>query len=476
MWLTLLGMPSHLASQEPSSPVATLTLQEAMHQARQRAREISAAQAHLVAREAQVDLARSFRLPRVSLSEIWIHTDSPADVFGLELTQERFSFPAFVASDPNRPDPLTHATTQLEVEVPIYLGGELSARLRQAELAASAAGDGLRRTADEAAFAAAEAFVQLAQSREQVALLERSLEAVRAHVALARSYVAQGMLVTSEVLRAEVEEARVTDLLTAARGQAEVARAALAFRLAFDLDRQWRLQPLATPEPQDLDLAHWLRNADQRPDLLAARRMEEVAALEETVSKAAKRPRIGLRGRYVLADDRPFGSHGDHFALTAMASLDLYAGGRHRAALSAAEARSAAMASEVERFRAAVHLEVRQAFSEAVSAQQRCLTSHAAVAAARETARIVEERFRQGVVKTVDLLDATTSRREAEGRELTARSDAYRSRLRLALAAGQAPEAGLASLLQGLQTPQHAPTPGAPTPDSPDNAVTEPSP
>ena len=54
--------------------------------------------------------------------------------------------------------------------------------------------------------------------------------------------------------------------------------------------------------------------------------------------------------------------------------------------------------------------------------------------------RIVEDRFRAGVVKSIDLLDAATAQREAEMRELVARADAWLTHLHLALAAGLAPE------------------------------------
>ncbi len=73
-------------------------------------------------------------------------------------------------------------------------------------------------------------------------------------------------------------------------------------------------------------------------------------------------------------------------------------------------------------------------------ALERRATAEAALAAAGETVRIVEERFRAGVVKTTDVLDAATARREAEMRELVARAEAWLAQLRLALAAGERPE------------------------------------
>ncbi len=88
--------------------------------------------------------------------------------------------------------------------------------------------------ADNAALAAAEAYVMVAQAEEYAALLHKSRDTVAAHVKLARDYVAQGMLVKSELLRAEVELARMDDLVTEADGRVRIANANLAFRLGAD--------------------------------------------------------------------------------------------------------------------------------------------------------------------------------------------------------------------------------------------------
>jgi hypothetical protein len=54
-------------------------------------------------------------------------------------------------------------------------------------------------------------------------------------------------------------------------------------------------------------------------------------------------------------------------------------------------------------------------------------------------------------VKTLDLLDATTARREAETRALVARATAHQAALALAFEAGKAPEEALVAELRGAQ-------------------------
>ena len=429
-----------LAGVAAAAGAETLDLATAMARARENAPEVAAAQARGEAARAGVEEARGHRLPTVSLSESWIRTDSPADVFGLLLNQERFSFQEFTRSDPNDPDPLESATTRLEVSVPLYTGGEISTRIEQARHGAAAAAAEALRAADLAASEAGEAYVRLVQAREQVLLLERALAAVDAHVELARAYVEEGILVSSELLRAEVEASRLRDDLAAARGRAGVAASALSFQLGAELERSWEAEPLAEPVPIDRDLDTWLARSDERADLVAARQRVEAAAKEPEVVRARRLPRIGLSARYDLVDESLVGGDGDSHAVIARAAVDLFAGGRHRAAAEAARAEAVAARTEVEQMAAGIRLEVRDAYLRARIARERLATARAALESARETERILEERFRQGLVKTVDLLDATTARTEAETRETVARADAYLESLHLAVAAGVPPE------------------------------------
>jgi outer membrane protein TolC len=416
-----------------------------MARARKQAREVTAAQARAEAGSQRVRQARAFRLPSVSLQEVWVRTDSPAEAFGLVLNQERFSLQDFAAGDPNAPETTENALTRLEVSLPLYTGGELSSRIRQARYAAEATKDTAAWIEEGAALAAAEAYIRLTQVREQVVLLEGSLETVKAHADLARAYVDQGMLVRSELLRARVEQARLEDLLSQARGQAKIAAASLSLRLGSSLSSTWRLEPLPDPSPIGEDLEGWLANADSRRDLAAAQGMVEAAELEVNIKRAGLLPKVGLVARRDFNGDSLFGSSGDSTAVMALASVELFGGGRHRAAAQAARLEVEAARSEIEQFREAIRLSVERAFEQASSARERHRTALAAQESAREVERITKERFGKGIVKTIDLLDATNALREADTRELVARAEAHLASLELATKAGRRPE----SVLQG---------------------------
>lgn len=446
-WVALvaaaLAAPCVVRAETGTGPAPPLTLADAMQKAREGAREVVAAEARRQAARARVSQAKAFRLPSVNLTELFMRTNNPAEAFALKLNQGVFSFPEFVASNPNDASPLNAGITRAEVTLPLFTGGELSGRIDQAKLAAASASDTSTWVADNAALSAAEAYVMLAQAEEYASLLHKSRDTVAAHVKLAGDYVAQGMLVRSELLRAEVELARMDDLVTEADGRVRIANANLAFRLGAAGGSSWALAPLPDPRPVATPLDGWLASAAARPDLSSSRKILAAGELEEKVKRAPLWPKIALVAKGELYGDKPFGSTGTSGSIMAVATWNVFSGGADRAAAVAAREDARAGREDVARFAEGVRLEVRQAYEEARTAEARHATAKRALEAAREAERITTDRFRAGVVKTLDLLDATTARREAETRELVARADAHTAALRLAVKAGHRPESAL---------------------------------
>ncbi|MCC6130382.1 MAG: TolC family protein [Acidobacteria bacterium] len=436
-------LPLTLALALPLSAAENLTLDQAMKAAREKAREVTAAEARMNAAGERVKQAQGFRLPSLTFSETYIRTDSPAESFALKLNKNQFSFPDFVSSDPNDPGYSGTAITRLEAMVPLFTGGELSGRIKQAENAAAAAAKSRDWAADSAAFEAANAFIMVAQAEEYAKLLSKARETVKAHVDLASAYVNEGMLVRSELLRAQVELARVEDMLEDVKGKVRIASANLAFRMGAPQDAQYALAPLPPPPPLEGTAAEWVASSRDRKDLAAGRDLLAAGELEEKVKKAGYFPKAGVLARYDWVGTNLFGSSGNAGTVMAFVSWNLFAGGSDKAARIAAREEARAGREDIARFTEGVALETRQAYEEAVTARERHKTAILALESARETERIMKERFASGVVKTLDVLDASTARREAETRELSARAEAHAASYRLALKAGRTPESVL---------------------------------
>jgi len=414
-----------------------LSLDEAVSTALEHNPAVHAAHQRSLAAASRARQASGHRLPSIDLSETYSYTDNPAEVFAFKLNQNRFDFEDFVMSDPNNPDPLSTFITRVELTQPIYTGGKLSARIRQAESMAGAEERRWSHVREWVAFETITAYVNVAKAREQVGLLTKARDTTSEHLAFAKAYARQGLILDAEVLKATVFLAEMEEFLARASNGARLAEAALNFQLGADQAIP-RLLAAVTPPPAIAgSLEEWAATAlDRRRDLQAARRRLEVGQLEEKASRSGYLPEIGAMGKYEMYDDSFFGGNGRSGSIVAFARINLYRGGSDRAALAAARHENSSFAADIDRFEEGVRLEVEQAWQDLATARIRQNTAAESLAAAREALRVREQRFKQGLDKMIDLLDAETSLREAELRELVARYDVALTSYRLLFTSG----------------------------------------
>jgi outer membrane protein TolC len=155
-------------------------------------------------------------------------------------------------------------------------------------------------------------------------------------------------------------------------------------------------------------------------------------------------PEVAVVGRYGLYDDQIFGANGHSGTIMAVAKINLFGGIADSKARKAAELDTAGGEADIRRFEEGIRLEVRQAWQDLDTARARHATAENVMAAANEALRVREHRFKQGLDRVVDLLDAETALREAETRELVARYDIALSTYRLHFVSG-------ATLIPGME-------------------------
>ena len=401
-----------------------LTLDAAVDAALVNNPEVMAARERAAAAAKRLEVGKSHRLPKIGLSESFVYTNNPAEVFALTLNQGRFDMEEFFLSYPNNPDPLSTFVTRLDFELPIYTGGKLSARVGQAEAMATAEDDLLAHTREKVIFETMTAYVNLAKAREHRELLEKARSTTAENVRLAEKYAAEGLILDADVLQARVYLSEMDEFLTQATNGARLAQAALNFQMGADQTQPRALAPLSPAMPVVGDVDDWVAAAvEDRRDLAAARRKLDAGRLEEKAARPGYFPEIAVLGNYSLYDDKLFGSNGHNGSVMAVARINLLGGGTNTAARAAARHESASFEADIRRFEEGVRLEVRQAWLDLHTAGIRHTTAKSTLKAAEEAVRVRESRFRQGLDKMIDLLNAETGLREAEMRELIARYD-----------------------------------------------------
>lgn len=418
---------------------AELTLRQAVDTALAHNPEVHAAAQELEAARAQVTQARSGLLPQLSVSESFTRTDSPLWAFGTKLNQGAITQPDFDPRRLNDPRYIDNFRTTLGLSWNLFDGGRTWIGLDQARQNQAVGDLGVTRSRQQVIARTATAYLGCLLAERHLQVVEKALETAAAHAKMVQDRLAGGLVVKSDALRAQVRMADLEQQRLQAQSQVRVARAMLlaAMGRTVQAGEEW---VLATPfEPCEAlqgDLEEWIERALQhRPELKQLALQTEIAQKQITRARAGHLPSLALHGNYEL-NSRNFSDSEGNYTLGAVVDLPLYSG--HRVSARAAEAK--ALAARVQALREGVTLgvrvEVEKSFHEARSAWAGIEVARTAVDQAQEALRITANRYENGLLMLVSLLDAQTALQQAETRHFQALHDYKAARIALALAGG----------------------------------------
>ena len=430
----------------PPDIADALSLADAVRTALANNPTVAAARADADASHAAKREAQAARRPMLEVRESVLRTDSPADAFGLQLQQERFSFPAFSASDPNDPEALTNWNTEVQAVMPLFTGGKLQAGVRQAGAMHAAAVAAGGHTESAVALEAAVAYLQVVLADHFVALARRAETTTARHVGQAEDYFAAGMLVESDLLQARVQLAHMEEHRVHAENSALLARAGLGrvMGIGQELDHEFDAEPPELPA-DSIPLATAItRGLAERDDIRAAH--EQANAMQFGIARARGElwPELAIGGKLAWNDDRVLGFHGDHSTVFATLRWVPWNWGQTQARIAGSRAANTGAVQRERAQRAQVEFEIRAAWLSMSEAAARQRAAARAVTAAERALSILEDRFNEGVARVTEVLDAETLAHEARVRETQARFDLQRALRTVRFASGVTPVPELA--------------------------------
>ncbi len=412
-----------VALSSPAGAQSRLTLSDAIARVRSNnldARAAVSAEHEASARVAQV---RGGFLPRVDLAESWQKGDQPVFVFSSLLAQRQFTAANFALDALNYPAATDNFRTALTVEQAIY-SPATSAALRSTQVSRDITSRERQVLDQRLAVAATDAY-----GRVLVAIAARQTAAAALAAATAdRDVVGNrrdaGRATDADVLQVDVYLTRVHEQQIRADADERIARATLndlmgvALDSTFELDVTPTIASILPGDGSSLE-AEALAN---RPDLQIAALQEQMAASARDTARAAFLPQVSAQAGWELNGGQ-WGSRASSWIVGAVARINLFQGFADRARLT--EATEAGTRRTLERQRAenAVRLEVRIALARLDEARARESAGRAAAAQARESQRIIRDRYESGLTDVVALLRAAEAVQDAEARQTAAQVD-----------------------------------------------------
>lgn len=408
-------------TQASASAQERLTLADAV--ARARSQNLDTRAAAAAEREAaqQVTQARAGYFPRVDFVEGWQRGDQPVFVFSSLLGQRRFAADNFAIDALNNPDPIDNFRAAVTVEQALF-DPSIRAGVRAAEAGRESAAASRGLVDRDLAVAAAEAYGAVLVARAAAEAAASAVEAAQADRQLAGNRRDAGLATEADVLQLEVHLARMREAQIRAGSDEMIARARLNQIMGEPLDAMFALDPVALPAastPEDVEAleAEALR---KRPDVRLAALQEELADAAHDAARAAFLPQVSAQGGWE-SNGGEWSSRSSSWVVGVVARVNLFRGFGDRARLAAAGEQRARRSLEREKAEIAARLDVRTALARLEGARAGEAAGRAAAAQARESRRIVRDRYEGGLADISALLRAAEAVQQAEAGEIAAR-------------------------------------------------------
>lgn len=357
---------------------------------------------------------------------------------------------------PTGGDPAASHSVAVDTSIQLLDSGVQAAQVAQAEAAVDAARAALEATRQDIALAAAQAYFQVLRAMRVVEVRDVALGTTRRQVEQAEALVRAGTAAPADVIKAQAAAAGAEADLVTARSSVELSLASLRNAMGLPIT-----QAITVSEPQDV-AAPELTPADAAAEAVRGRPEVRKASAELRSTEAALRIaeiRAGLAvsvaatGSFQVSPNP--GQAG--WSVSATMSFPIADGGRSKAAVDEAKANLAAARARAEATTQQVQLQAFQAALTLVETRARLLAVRAAGAAAEESLRVAEGRYRAGVAILLEVLDGQVAATQARVSFVQTESDLRLAAVALRHALGR-------PILQSAQSAQSTQSTQSPKP------------
>ncbi|HEX7420669.1 MAG TPA: TolC family protein [Thermoanaerobaculia bacterium] len=391
------------------STAATLTLRDAAAEALSRNPQVTAAKSEADAAYARLNEARAAWLPVVDATANSTRSNNPVFVFGSLLEQGRFGPQNFDTNFLNNPPVVRNDRLAINVRYAFFDQMRRFDRTAQAKHGVIRANSAAEETRQRILSDVIARYYGLTLARQRRIVASQAVRAAEAAAKVSRDKAAQGLTVDSDRLAAEVHLAQFRQQEIEAAGDAEIARAALAMTLERPLAEPIDIDP-ALPErtfPQ-IDLAAATQNALQtRGELASAHAARAAAELQLRSARATLLPRLDGFASWGASGSTFSNRNSDH-TMGLIASIDVFDGGKFARI---AEARAGADGSKAMEAitRDRIEMETVSAWYRVNAARQQLEVASSAAEQAAAAARIVEDRYENGLTTITEELRSQTA-------------------------------------------------------------------
>ena len=401
---------------------ARLTLQDAVALALNNNPAVQASAAYAKLVDQGIAAAEAARLPRADFQEGFSRGNNPVYVFGTLLTQQRFGAADFGLNLLNTPLPLNNFQTEFAASAPLYDAGQSSRRIQDARLKAEGARQSRDRTRQEVIFETIEAYLNLQREQESLRVAQSAVKESTADLRRAEAREKQGFTVPSDILSARTQLARSEQELIDAENASDIADATLDETVGLPEDtthsvtgsiqsRQFQPGGLVDLENRALSL---------RPDYRQAETRRSRATNAVSMARNTFLPTVSAFAAWDRDSLALTSAGGQNWTAGVTLNFNIFNGGSDRARLTSAYYRQRQSEALLAQMASHVRLQVREAYLNLHAAKLKTGVLVDAASQAKESLRIVQNRYEAGLATILDTLQGETTYASAQQSYLNA--------------------------------------------------------
>ena len=408
----------------PASAQPPLSLSEAI--ARARARNPDAGSAAAAAREAADRLTevRGGYFPKVDVAESWQRGNHPVFVFSSLLAQRQFTAAGFALDALNHPAATDNFRAAFSVEQSLF-DRTTAANVRAASVERDMAATGRRLVEQDLTAAVTDAFGRVLVATATVRSAAAAVVAARADRELAGNRRDAGRVTDADVLQLDVYLARTLEQQVQATSDERIARARLNQLMGEPLETMFTMFSLdLTPPEIAIDITNPAGLEEEalknRPEVAVAAQQEQLAAAMVDAARAAFLPQVAAQGGWEL-NGGAWNSRASSWVVGVVGRINLFHGLADKARLAGAREHATRRALEKDKAETMARLDVQIAIARLEAARASEAVGRVAADQARESRRIIRDRYESGLTDAAMLLRSADAVQQADAREIAAR-------------------------------------------------------
>lgn len=405
-----------------SGSAESLALDEAVRMALKNNHELQAQRNAHAAKGAEIGIARSALLPRITLEERYLRTANPTYAFMTKLGQQRIEMADFAPENLNHPAAVNDFQTAVTLEQPLFVQ-KARVGLEMSRTEAAASEEALLRKKEEVAFKVTQYYLMAGTAGGYVAVAQKALEDAQEHQRLAEIRYAAGLGLYSDTLRAATAVADALQRLVSAEKGLSVAKRALGLMIGSVEAVEVAVE---TPTLPIREIEALRKRSLARKDVKSLELRTENARNQIRLAAAGYYPMLGMGGTYQWNDrNHPLGGEGDGWQVMAFLRWELFDGTRTKYEKIKAGYQASEAEEHLKGMKKMVSFQVDEAWLTLEEAKRNRELAQEELKTAEEGRRLVRVRYEGALSPMVDLLDAQVSFDRARANQV-ARENEYK--------------------------------------------------